>query len=268
MGTDHYIYRNDGRIYLRKVGGGEPVVFLHAVGLSGWAWDGVIDRFAQQYACYNIDLPGHDRSDIPLTKYSMDDYVDAIVDVMDATGLQRTSIVADHTGAILSLILAGRHPERVNRMVLDGLPYWNKEIGLLVWEKFFLPKFTDAASYHIPVRPQWGWEDWQVDHPGLDETVYYKMKEIHERGRLWIRLSQEANSSCDVEEEAEKVRTPALLIYGETDMLLRGAERARDKIKDSGLHIVEGSAGTVHQQRPEEFVKLAMAFLSGTEAMA
>ena len=37
MGTDHYIYRNGGRIYLHKVGGGEPVVFLHAVGLSGWA---------------------------------------------------------------------------------------------------------------------------------------------------------------------------------------------------------------------------------------
>ena len=107
-----------------------------------------------------------------------------------------------------------------------------------------------------------------MDHPGLDETVYYKMKEIHERSRLWIRLSQEANSSCDVEMEAAKVRTPTLLIYGETDMLLRGAERAREKIKDSILNIVEGSPGVVHQQKPEEFVKLGVAFLSGTEVMA
>ena len=99
----------------------------------------VIDRFARQYTCYNIDLPGHDRSDIPLRKYSMDDYTDAVVDVMDAIGLERTNIVSDHTGTVLSLILAGKHPERVNRMVLDGLSYWNRERGLIIWEKWVLP---------------------------------------------------------------------------------------------------------------------------------
>ena len=263
MGTDHYIYRNDGRIYVHRVGGGEPIIFLHAVGLSGWSWEKVIDRFARQYTCYNIDLPGHDRSDIPLRKYSMDDYTDAVVDVMDAIGLERTNIVSDHTGTVLSLILAGKHPERVNRMVLDGLSYWNRERGLIIWEKWFLPKYTDTTSYHVPVRPQWGWEDWQVDHPGLDEPVFEKMKEIHERSRLWIRLSQEANSSYDVEEAAAKVKTPALLLYGETDILRRGEQRAREGIKGSVVKIIPDSAGVVHQQKPDEFVKLAMEFLNG-----
>ena len=35
MGTDHYIYRRDGRIYVRKIGAGDPIIFLHAVGLVG-----------------------------------------------------------------------------------------------------------------------------------------------------------------------------------------------------------------------------------------
>jgi pimeloyl-ACP methyl ester carboxylesterase len=262
MGTDHYIYRRDGKIYVRKIGAGDPVIFLHAVGLSGWTWGPVIDQFAREYTCYNIDLPGHDRSDIPPRKYFMEDYTDAITDVMDTIGLESTNIVADHTGTVLSLMLAGRHPDKVRRMVLDGLPYWNKEVGSVIWEKWFLPKYTDTSSYHIPVRPQWGWEDWQVDHPGLDRSVYEKMKEIHQRSRLWIRLSQEANSSYDVQEAAVKVKSPTLLLYGETDVLRRGEKRALEAIQGSVARIVSGSEGVVHQQKPDEFVSIAIDFLN------
>ena len=37
-GTEHYIYRKDGRIYLYRVGGGDPVLFIHGVRSSGWTW--------------------------------------------------------------------------------------------------------------------------------------------------------------------------------------------------------------------------------------
>ena len=77
---------------------------MYAVGLSGWSWEKVIDQFARQFTYYNIDMPGHERSDIPARKYSMDDYTDAIVDVMDAIGLERTHIVADNTGTMIALL--------------------------------------------------------------------------------------------------------------------------------------------------------------------
>ena len=35
LGTEHYIYRKDGKIYVYLVGGGEPIVFLHAADESG-----------------------------------------------------------------------------------------------------------------------------------------------------------------------------------------------------------------------------------------
>ena len=47
LGTDHYIYRRYGRVYVHKMGGGEPVIFLHAVGLSGWTWRRCFDQFAK-----------------------------------------------------------------------------------------------------------------------------------------------------------------------------------------------------------------------------
>ena len=100
--TDHYVSREDGSVYYAKLGQGEPLVFLHSVGLSGWSWRKVIGAFAQHFTCYNVDLPGFDHSDIPPRQYSVEDYTQAILDVLDSVGIARTSIVGNHTGAISS----------------------------------------------------------------------------------------------------------------------------------------------------------------------
>ena len=78
--TEHYVSRKDGRVYYVQVGQGEPLLLLHPVGRSGWSWRRIIDRFAEHFTCYNVDLPGYDHSDIPPRQYSVEDYVQAIMD--------------------------------------------------------------------------------------------------------------------------------------------------------------------------------------------
>ena len=260
MGTEHYVYRRDGRIYVYKVGGGEPVIFLHAVGLSGWTWRKCIDQFARHLTCFNIDMPGFDHSDIPPRQYSMDDYTDAVLEVMDGLGLEQTNIVADHTGAIVAVIMAGKHPKRVKRMVLDGLPYWDKKTGDLIWERFFLPQFTDTTSYHIPVVPMMTWEEFHAREPDFDQEIWEKHEEIKRRSRLWMRLSQEGSTDYDVAAATLKVNRPTLLVYGDGDMLRRGEEQAKAGIKGSIHTVVDDSPGPVHMYQPDEFAKLSIEF--------
>ena len=38
LGTEHYIYRKDGKVYVHRVGDGDPVVFLHSVSSHAAAW--------------------------------------------------------------------------------------------------------------------------------------------------------------------------------------------------------------------------------------
>ena len=262
LGTDHYIYRRDGKVYVHKVGGGEPVIFLHAVGLSGWTWRHSIDQFARHFTCYNIDLPGYDRSDTPPRQYSMNDFADSVLDVLDGLGLERASIVADHTGSIIAGIVAGKHPKRVHRMVLDGLPYWSRLTGEMIWEKFFLPNYTDTTSYHIPVEPLTTWEQFHEKTPNFDREFWAKHEEINQRSRLWHRLSQEANAKFDVEALGPTVKTPTLLLYGDGDPLRRRGEKANNGIRGSILQVVEGAPGPAHMFQPDEFAKLSIAFLS------
>lgn len=266
-GSEHYVYRRDGRIYVHASGRGEKsIVFLHAVGRSGWYWRNVVDRFRENFTCYNIDLPGYDHSDIPPRDYSIDgDYPRAILDVMDSMGLKKVHIVAERTGALIAAILATQCPERVDRLILSGMPFWDKEHGEIVWQKFFMPMFTDAKSYHIPVAPLVSWEEAKEHMPGLEFENWKKAEEIKERSRVWSRLGQREHTSFDITSIGDKITQPTLLMYGERDPLRRGEKKAHESIGGSILKVIPEISGSLHDRKPDDFFNIAFEFLENSD---
>ncbi len=277
MGTEHDIYRKDGKVYLYRVGSGEPVLFIHGVRGSSWTWRNSIGELSQHLSCYLVDMPGYDRSDIPPRQYSMEDFAEAMLDVLDACGLEQASVVGEHTGAILGLLLAGKYPQRVKKLVLDGLPYWNQEQGKKIWERFFLPRYTDTTSFHIPVYPLIPWEEARArgagsnltvagrplhEAPEADREIWEKQEEIHHRSRLWERYTHESTTKCDMVAAGSKVNTPTLLLYGDRDPVRPSAERAKEGIKGSIFKEIPNCPGYVHAQQPAEFAREVLAFLS------
>lgn len=261
LGTEHYVYRSDGRIFAHQVGGGNPAILLHAVGSSGETWSPVLNKLAQHITCYNVDLPGHDHSDMPLRQYSVEDYAAALIDVMDGLGLEKPDLIGDHTGALLSVVLAGKYPDRVNRVVLDGLPCWDPKKGKAIWEKFFVARFTDTSSYPLPVDPLLTWNEAVAKTPGLAKATWERANYIHGRSRLWERMTHEKTTSFDAVSAAADVKRPTLLMYGDGDILLWGAKTANEKIKGSVLKVIPDTPGTVHTVRPELFVQETIEFL-------
>ena len=55
----------EGNMHFVKQGTGYPLVMLHPLGTSTWAWSTVIDAFSQHYTCYAFDMLGHGKSDKP-----------------------------------------------------------------------------------------------------------------------------------------------------------------------------------------------------------
>ena len=260
--TEHSIYRKDGRVWVSRVGGGEPTLFIHALGQSGRTWQKVIDQCSQSLTCFNFDLPGYYRSDIPPRPYSVDDFIETLSDVVDAIGGERVNLVGDHTGSLIALVLAANHPDRVNKLVLDGLPYWNKEQGKALWGKFFLPMFTDTTSYHLPVLPLSTWEEAKKRDPELLREMWESAEEIRRRSRLWSRTSLEAISDYDITSAGPNVKRPTLLIYGDGDKVRRTENQANKDIKGSILKVIPESPGPVGRHQPEAFARLAIEFLS------
>ena len=209
-------------------------------------------------------MPGFDHSDVPPRKYSIQDFTQSIVDLMDSAGLQLTNIIADHTGSMVAVDLASTHPDRVGKMVLDGLPYWDAEGGRAYFENSFVPRHTDLTSYDIAVEPMLTWEAAVARHPSnANREIWAKREEIKRKSRLWTRLCQEANTGYDMVEAGPKVRAPTLVIYGQSDVVRFSGERAPapEGIKGCVLRVFPGVPGSAHQHDPEEFTRQALDFL-------
>ncbi|MEM7052653.1 MAG: alpha/beta fold hydrolase [Acidobacteriota bacterium] len=110
--------------------GGIPVVFVHGLGGAADQWQGQLEAARGSRRAVAVELRGHGRSD-PADDgvYGIEEYADDVMAVVDDLGFERFALVGHSLGALVTIEVAARHPERVDRLLLvdpngdqSGLP--------------------------------------------------------------------------------------------------------------------------------------------------
>ena len=95
--------------------------FLHGFMGSSADWAPIGRGLQGEFRCATIDLPGHGQSlDPPEEAYSIEGATEAVVEVLDAEGIDSCTLVGYSMGGRVALSLALRHPDRVHRLVLES----------------------------------------------------------------------------------------------------------------------------------------------------
>lgn len=97
-----------------------PVVLLHAIATSGAMWRPQIQALASAYRVIALDLPGHGRSEAFPARPEIADYADAVLDTLEALGVQRAAVVGLSFGSMIAQHIAAVAPERVAALVLSN----------------------------------------------------------------------------------------------------------------------------------------------------
>jgi pimeloyl-ACP methyl ester carboxylesterase len=100
--------------------GADPLVLLHALGESAADWDAVAPAFARHWRVYAPDLRGHGQSDWP-GEYSVELMAADVLGFLDALELDRVQLIGHSMGGLVAYLLAGDHPERVSRLILEDV---------------------------------------------------------------------------------------------------------------------------------------------------
>jgi proline iminopeptidase len=123
-------------IYVAESGDPESpaVVFIHGGGPSGLMWRRHLDQLAPTFHCLAPDLPGFGRSN-RLASISLAETADLVAELIETrvrTG--RAHVVGLSYGGSVVLALLDRHPDRIDRAVVDGsgvLSSWIDPLVLL-----------------------------------------------------------------------------------------------------------------------------------------
>ena len=123
-----YVDCRNGQLHVRSAGeGGVPLVCFHMSPYSGLHYGLFMAEMAKDRLVIAPDTPGYGGSDSAGDAPAMADFAAAMLDMLDALGLEKVDLMGFHTGTFVALALADMAPERVRKLVLPGIPYADVE---------------------------------------------------------------------------------------------------------------------------------------------
>ena len=129
LGVEREVRLAAGTINVRERGEGPPLLFVHGVGVNGDLWRHVVPLLADRWRCITPDWPlgAHTRPMDAGADLSPPALAAMVVELMDALGLERATLVGSDTGGAVCQMVLARWPQRVERLALascDAFEYF------------------------------------------------------------------------------------------------------------------------------------------------
>lgn len=190
--------------------GAPPLVLLHGSGSTSAMWLADVSSYVDSHRVYAADIPGEPGlSAWARPRLDSGAYAEWLGDVLDALGLDRTSVLGSSLGGWLAADFAARHPQRVQRLVLlspSGIG--RQKIGVALLTLLLLPlgRYGRELSLRLVLGTDLP--------PAMAEFVHLIHKHFRARREPVPKLTDEALA---------RLSMPVLAIVGGRDALLDSA---------------------------------------------
>ncbi|MCS6800822.1 MAG: alpha/beta hydrolase [Chloroflexota bacterium] len=253
-----YLATSSGLIHYRTAGSGEErLLLLHQTPLSSAVYDHLLPLFAERYCVVAIDTPGYGESDPPPPGgWGIPDYARAVIEALDALGWQRAHLVGRLTGCSVAVEVAAAAPERIQRLVLSGLPDYDEETR----------QAKLAALKWTPMRPDGSqttelWRFLRATNPALPTAVIHRMHLGILRPGPRNEEAHRAVFRYDPKTRIPAIEAPTLLLYGERDYFLDRIETLRPLFRRAQLQFIPGGQQLIFEN-PVGFAGAVLDFLA------
>ncbi|MFT4267422.1 MAG: alpha/beta fold hydrolase [Xenophilus sp.] len=251
-----------GQVHYREAGAGSgrpALVLLHQTADSGAMYADAMRALAPRLHVIAPDTPGFGASAAPAAAPGLAGYVDALLAFADALGLARAHWLGHHSGAGFALELAARHPRRVDRLVLCGVPRVAPNECAARIEALSPPRACTGAD-----AIDWAWRRIVQRMGGWATEAQMRTSFLDTLGALgWIRPAYEAVYACDASARAAQVQAPTLLLCGEADGFAASQQALLPRFARGQLHLLAGVGASALLQAPAAFSAAVATFLGG-----
>ncbi|WP_417613867.1 alpha/beta fold hydrolase [Parasphingorhabdus sp.] len=153
MITRHYIDvvkdASKRRIHYRKSGSGPPLLMVHQSPRSSKEYEALMEKWSGYFTCIAPDTPGFGQSDPWDGNPEINGFADAIIEFLDAIGIQKCAAYGFHSGGIILVTAIKRHPNRFAALAVGGYAIWSEEEVALFSEKYLPAFYPSAYGEHL-----------------------------------------------------------------------------------------------------------------------
>lgn len=144
MITRHFIdvetNGNKRRVHYRLAGSGPPLLMVHQSPRSSKEYEPLMLKWAEHFTCIAPDTPGFGQSDALPGNPEINEYADALIETLDALGIEKCAAYGFHSGGIILVTAVKRHANRFTTLAIGGYAIWTPAEMELFSDKY-LPAF-------------------------------------------------------------------------------------------------------------------------------
>ncbi len=266
-------------------GHGAPLLFVHGYGHNAHLWDALVSDLVDRYRVLALDNRGHGGSDSdPEFRYHNAAVARDVEAVIDHLQLEKVVLVGHSQGGHACLRFAGRHPERMSRLVLadagpdipaagTGAPPNSLRLlaptfesvaayGAILGEIYPLLAAGDRAALALhSLRPT----DDGGFAPKLDSR--FLRRESKRSAGTRVKFDRQAwveKENARIWHYLERISCPTLVVHGEHSPLLAAStvHRMVENVLADGDAVAIPDAGhTLMLDNPAAFRAALLAFL-------
>ncbi len=268
---EEYVEIEGAMVRYRVTGGGPPILLVHGWLSSSRIWEPLVERLAQRFTVYSLDLIGFGDSDKPLSGYGIRHGSRLLHAFCAHFGLRGVTVIGHDIGGNMAFKLATDHPEMVGRIVLVAAPADGDQIDLptLLWLAT-LP-VVGPIFYALGQRVRWIRAAWMkpfvADSSSLSEVVIEDAgKSTPAAERKTLAAARREISRGKITRQARMFETPALFVAGEEDYIVDpvAAEEWSRSLEQTEAHIIGGCGHMPMIETPDELADLILDFLTGS----
>ena len=191
-----------------------PLILLHGNGEDSTYFKNQIAEFSKKFHVFAIDTRGHGKTPKGTAPFSIKQFAEDLFDFFKEKKIEKADILGFSDGGNIALIFALKHPEMVNKLVLNGA---------------------------------------NLNPKGVKRSVQIPVEAGYRVAKFFSKFSADAKNKADLlglmvnepdikPEELASVKIPVLVIAGTNDMILeKHTKLIAEKLPHASLIFINGS---------------------------
>jgi pimeloyl-ACP methyl ester carboxylesterase len=270
-----------GTIEYRERGEGQPIVFVHGVGVNGDLWRHVAPPLAD--AGYRVIAPdwplgAHSHPVRDGADLSLPGLARIVADFLDALDLEDVVVVANDTGGAVTQWLVGHHAERIGRLVLTSCDAFQKfppapQLYLKPAARMRLLGLVARAVQFKPVQRTPTAYGWTTKEPIAAEIMRSYTSHLRDdRGVLRdlerLLLAVDTRYTFEAADALPSFDKPALVVWAADDKLFprEHGRRLAELLPQGRFELMNDSRTFIPEEQPERLAAMIREFISASSA--
>jgi 2-hydroxy-6-oxonona-2,4-dienedioate hydrolase len=263
-----YVDVGPWRTRVLDAGTGTPLVFMHGSGGHVEAYARNVAPLAQHHRVVAFDAPGHGWTTTADHDLEIDEYVEHLLGLLDALGVDRTDLSGESLGGWTAMRFAARHPDRVRRLVLNtpGGTLASEEVMERI--RRLSQEAADSPTQEL-IRRRLEWL--MADPASVTDELVRTRREIYARPGFAKSMSHIlCLQQLDVrrrnmirDEELEAITAPTLVVWTSHDPSgpAHAGQYIAGKIPDSRFELIDEAGHWPQWEQADAFNALVHDFL-------